>query len=84
MFTQVSNFTNKHKNIYDTTVKRISKFLNGATDEGIQHELDLSKDLEAFLDANFSERVHECITKDPAHECFRTIFLTKKMVHQIN
>ena len=63
---QAAKFSNDPKATHDTAVKRIGKCLLGTQDKGLELKPDVTKGLEAFVDADFQEHViHPHLTIQP-------------------
>ena len=74
---QVAKFSTNLKACHGTAVKIIGKRLLGTSDEGLEHEPNLDKVLEEFVDAGFAGGFNATKAEYPALACSRTGFVIK-------
>ena len=63
---QAAKFSSNPKACYNTTIKRIAKYLLGSLDKELIYNPDVSKDLEVYVDANFVGGFDKLNAEDPA------------------
>ena len=72
-----AKFSNCLKDCHDTVVKQISKYLLETLEEGLIYQLDISKGLEIFVNANFTSTFDKLIAEDPTSMYLRTGHIIK-------